>query len=85
MPDPIEPAQHALMNELARKLDQFFNGKDRGPDRQWGFVLLSFRFGEQEGGRINYISNAEREDMIVGLKELLARFEGRLIEPTSKQ
>jgi hypothetical protein len=41
----------------------------------WGFALLIFPFNEG-GGRMNYISNAPREDMLVALKELVARMEG---------
>ena len=78
---PIEPMQHKRMNELAQFLDHQFNGDATGNDRQVGFVLLSFKFGEQENGRINYISNADRADIITGLKELVARFEGRYTEP----
>lgn len=85
MPDPIDPRQYALMNDLARRLDAVFNGTAKGRDRKWGFVLLSFEFGNMEGGRINYISNGEREDIVIALKELLARFEGRVVTPTAKQ
>ena len=42
----------------------------------WGFALLFFPFGAK-AGRMNYISNAQRNDMLAALKELTARFEGR--------
>jgi len=42
----------------------------------YGFALLVFGLGET-AGRMNYISNADREDMLAALKELVARFEGR--------
>jgi hypothetical protein len=38
---------------------------------QWGFALLIFPFGESEG-RMNYISNANRETMLRSLEELVA-------------
>jgi hypothetical protein len=41
----------------------------------WGFALLIFGT-DKAGGRMNYISNARREDMLAALKELIARFEG---------
>ena len=71
---PIEPRYHEEMNKLARELDARFN---RGalPMRHTGFVMLVFPFGNHEG-RCNYISNANREDVIVLLKEQLARFQG---------
>jgi len=51
----------------------------------YGFALLVFGLGEAEG-YMNYISNANREDMICALKELVANFEGRTQDPPrSKQ
>jgi hypothetical protein len=72
---PIEAKFRDQMNELARQLDRFFNGVLRGKDRKIGFVLMVFEFGH--GGRANYISNAERSDVVTMLKEQLARFEGQ--------
>lgn len=68
------PKYREQMNSMAQYLDRFFNGPDPGPDRKTGFVLLTFAFGDQ--GRCNYISNAVRDDVVVLLKEQLARFEG---------
>lgn len=73
---PIEPKLHDMMNDMARRLDNFFNGDLKGAERQTGFVLLVFPFEGREG-RANYISNAKREDVVVMLKEQLARFEGQ--------
>jgi hypothetical protein len=54
-----------------------FNGDKRGPDRDVGFVLLVFPFGEKEG-RCNYISNgADRKDIVTLFKEQIKRFEGQ--------
>lgn len=64
-----------LMNGLARQLDYMFN-KDTKP-RETGFVLLVFPFGDAGSGRINYISNGERIDVVTALKEIVARFEGQ--------
>ena len=71
---PIELKHRDMMNELARKLDGFFNGKD--VPKHTGFVLLVFPFDNHEG-RCNYISNANRGDVVTLLKEQLARFEGQ--------
>ncbi len=77
---PIAPRHHAQMNELARCLDEIFNGEKRGAERDVGFVLLVFPFNNHEG-RTNYISNgAHRKDMMVLFKELIARFEGQAEE-----
>lgn len=77
---PIQPEFRQNMNELAKMLDDFFNGD--GPKRV-GFALLIYNFGEDiKGiGRINYIGNGQRPDVLVALKELIARWEGRYSEP----
>jgi len=72
---PIESRFRRKMNALAATLDEWFNDTARGKDRKVGFVLLVFPFGEE--GRCNYISNAERADVVTMLKEQIARFEGQ--------
>lgn len=74
---PIEEEYYHKMNVLARALDQWFNGDVTGPNRQTGFILLVFPFGDKEG-RCNYISNgADRKDVVVMMKEQIKRFEGQ--------
>jgi hypothetical protein len=74
---PIERQYHDTMNAVARGLDKIFNGEARGADRQTGFVLLVFPFGEKEG-RCNFISNgADHADIVCMFKEMIARFEGQ--------
>jgi hypothetical protein len=74
---PIEPRYIEQMNAVARGLDEIFNGKAGGPGRQTGFVLLVFPFDNYEG-RCNFISNgADRKDIVVLFKEMIARFEGQ--------
>jgi hypothetical protein len=65
---PIEAQVRMQMNAVASAID------DTLPEG-YGFALLVFEFGE--AGRMNYISNAPRQDMICALKELVANFEGR--------
>lgn len=77
---PIPEEYRATMNAIATTLDEFLNGKDaRTPNAKIGFVLMVFPFGENKGltGRTSYISNGRREDIVVLLKEQLARFEGQ--------
>ena len=79
---PIQKEQHENMNVIAGMLDDIFNGKDcpKGK-KKWGFALLVFPFGEPgDQSRINYISNAERQDMLAALKEFIARNEGTYVE-----
>jgi hypothetical protein len=74
---PIESEYRAKMTAIVKALDEMFNGPAKGQARQTGFILLVFPFGEKEG-RCNYMSNgANRDDVIVLLKEQLARFEGQ--------
>jgi hypothetical protein len=71
---PIEEHHLTEMNMVAAGLDKIFNNDKKGNDRQWGFVLLVFPFGEKEG-RCNYISNgANREDVEKLLYEQAERF-----------
>jgi len=73
---PIEERYVQLMNGIAHVLDEMFNGEATGSDRQTGFVLLVFPYGEKEG-RCNYISNgADRHDIVTLLREQIGRFEG---------
>lgn len=60
------------MNSMAQYIDRYFNGPDGKKDT--GFVLITFAFGDK--GRCKCISNANREDVIVLLREQLARFQG---------
>lgn len=75
MSDPIQQQYRGFMNDIARALDEGFNGTTR--PKKIGFVLLMAEFGQIDGGRVNYISNGDRTDMIAMMKEWLARAEGR--------
>ena len=67
-----------MMNNVARGLDSVFNGTAKGNDKKVGFISCScFPYGSHDG-RCNYISNgADRRDVVVMLKEQIARFEGQ--------
>jgi hypothetical protein len=78
--EPIAPEYYAMMNTVARALDKMFNGDVKGLDRKTGFVLMVYPFGNLAEGdaRCNYISNgADRRDVVVLMKEMIARFEGQ--------
>lgn len=68
---------------MAKALDTFLNGAAR--PREFGFALFVFRFGQIDGGRVSFVSNAARADMIAAVKEWLARAEGRIVETETKQ
>ena len=82
MADPIDPAFRQEMNAIAHVLDGHFNGPalpglGERP-RTVGFFLAVFPFGENgEEGRFNYISNADRLDIVTLLTEMRARFAGQ--------
>jgi hypothetical protein len=73
---PVEEKFRVQMQALGKGIDMILN-----PDgtKTTGFVVLMFELGTK--GRMNYISNADRDDMLTALKELVARFEGRYSEP----
>jgi len=78
MPDNHGPIQDEIKEQMqawGNVLDETFNGKDcKLEDRKYGFALLVFPFGEDDGThRMNYISNATRRDMIKAMKEFIAR------------
>ena len=81
---PIIEEQRARMNVIAKVLDEEFNGNVE--PKKVGFALLVYDLGENLAGtgHINYIGNGNREDVLVALKELVARWEGRYVEPEGK-
>jgi hypothetical protein len=73
---PIDDQYRDKMRRLAQALDSILNDGATGDDRKTGFCLMVFPFEAFEG-RANYISNANREDIVILLKEQLRRFEGQ--------
>lgn len=76
MIDPIQDEYKHLMRSLADAIDGLLN--EPREERKTGFALLMFPFGDHQG-RMNYISNADREHMLIALKEFIAHAEGRVI------
>ena len=74
MSEKIQEEFREHMNTLAGFINYDLNG-DAMP-RKIGFCLLVFEFDKIEGGRVSYISNADRKDMISAMKEYIARNEG---------
>lgn len=67
---PIESKFIEPMNEIGQILNSALDGA--------GFCLLVFDRNTDKG-RMNYISNANREDMLTALKEFIAKSEGRMM------
>jgi hypothetical protein len=74
---PVQSEYVEQMTALSRAIDDLFNGPP-SPNREKknGFILMVFPFNDH-GGRCNYMSNADRRDVIVLLKEQIKRFEGQ--------
>lgn len=63
------------MNNVARTIDKIFNPGD-GP-KKVGFALLVFDLGSGGERYMNYISNAERDDMVRAMEEFVRRSTSR--------
>lgn len=72
---PIQEAFKKAMNDIAYQLDMVFNGPPPWTNRATGFILMVFPFGDDPNNRCNYISNAERADVVRMLKNQIKRFE----------
>lgn len=63
-----------LMQEIARVVNRALNPNGDAPN---GFVLLVFPADGPEGQKTNYVSNCDRKEILVAMKEVVARFEGQ--------
>ena len=72
---PADNKTTSAMYDASSYIDVIFNGKIKGALRPVGFVLLAFN--KDDATKVNYSSNCERRDMIVAMKEILARMEGQ--------
>ena len=77
----IKEAAHteSVMNSIARALDELL--EDEG-GKKMGFMLMVFEFGKP--GVANYVSNADREDMIKALREKADALEAGEVIPRVK-
>lgn len=78
MTAPIEQQYRETMTALADGIDHALNGN--GP-RKVVFALLVAEVGGIAGGRVNYVSTAERSDMLSMMREFIARAEGGIGAP----
>lgn len=72
-----------IMQDAARMVDALINPS--AGKRQNGFVLLVFPFDKPAGARTNYVGNTDRKEIVAALKEIVARFEGRVVDHGTKQ
>jgi hypothetical protein len=78
-----EKKAQAFHRALAEGIDDALNGDAR--PKTIGFALFVFEFDKVAKGQVNYVSNASRPDMLVAVREWLARAEGRYADPEAKQ
>lgn len=71
---PIQPELRAIMNDIGRVIAQAMK-ETAGPG--YGFALLMFGLAGDEKGRMNYLCNCDRGDMLAAMKKFIARAEGR--------
>jgi hypothetical protein len=64
-----------MLNTIAGVLDETFNHGNK--PKTTAFVLLVMPFDAPVGARVNYVSNADRKDIVIMMKEVIARFEGQ--------
>ena len=55
--------------KVRERLQGIANLVDQQLPPNWGFIVLAFPFGH--GGRINYVSNAERPDTVRAMYEFI--------------
>jgi hypothetical protein len=63
----------ATLEEAERKMQGIAGTVQKMVPQGWGFAVLCFSFGEN--GFMNYVSNAERQDMIKALRECADQIE----------
>lgn len=73
---PIEPNLRQLMQDIGKLLEVALREATKNTGERYGFALLMFGLAGSESSRMNYISNAVRQDMLAAMKEFIARNEG---------
>ena len=66
-------SHRATLEEAERKMQSIARVVGNMVPTGWGFAVLCFSFGEN--GFINWVSNAQRADMVKALRELADKLE----------
>lgn len=84
---PAQEEVAGLLRDIGHTIGHAIDASMVRTGEKWGFALLIFRMGDNRpGDRMNYLSNARREDMLAAMKEFIAHAEGRYYgDPTRKQ
>ena len=65
--------KRATLEEAERQMQSIARVVGNMVPQGWGFTVLCFSFGEN--GFMNYVSNANRQDMIKSLREMVEKLE----------
>ncbi len=74
MPTPHERLEirRQMVRGQLQKLARYLKTKT---PKGWGFALLMFEFSDKLGGNLQWVSSAQRADMIKSLRECADRLE----------
>ncbi len=65
--------KNEVIQAMIKKMSEYINSKI---PKGWGFCLLVFDY--KDNGSMFYMSNAERESMIEGMEEFIAKQKSKL-------
>ena len=73
------------MNELVKgKMQKIARKVDEELPNGYGFVVLTFNFGEGIDNEMMYVSNANRQDIVKAMKEWIEKTEQNFGNDTGK-
>jgi len=70
MNKPPEGGKDAYTRDRMQKIARLV---DEEIPQGWGFFVMAFPFGEKAPGRMNYVSNAKREDILKLMEEFIKK------------
>lgn len=75
--NPMNESVKSKMQKIGRKVDEEL-------PREYGFVVLTFNFGEGKDNEMMYVSNANRQDVVKAMKEWIEKTENTFGYDTGK-
>lgn len=62
-----------MANDVRERMQAVAKAVERELPEGWGYFVLAFPFGEGADHRADYVSNAQRKDVLNVMKEFLIR------------
>lgn len=84
--EDVKALEHQLL-KLAPGIDAYFNPDEDKP-RQIGFLICAFEFEHAgDGDALAFLSNANKQDLVVALQELIRKMDTsyRIVTPSQEQ